>query len=242
MLGKLGKWYRGLKQSIKGKLKGGETPTLSPVPTRPARPEPAANLEPSSRAPVGFQHPDLEDATNTRGNAELEKVREFNDSPPKAEVPWKVRFNKPRAMHFDVGGRKFATATDVIEAGIRDSGKRRPRLIDAGIQDVVEAIEKEFPGMVEDIELIVERSNGIDASDLDIVTKKAIIQVTGGRSKLGSSMTRAAKAIEGTPLADRPVIGILEEGVESRLLKRPQIDGRFVTNDFNELIQFLRGQ
>jgi hypothetical protein len=84
------------------------------------------------------------------------------------------------------------------------------------------------------------RTKGADVTDLDIITTKAIIQVSTGKGKIGPSIANAEKAILGTPLAGRKVIGVVSEGSTFRLLKRPQTDPRFVTNDIDELIAYLR--
>ncbi len=144
---------------------------------------------------------------------------------------------------FVAGGRTFETSRDTIDDGVRIPGVIRPRDIDPGISEVVAEIEDAIPGFVEEIELTVTRNNrAISVTDLDIVTKKAIIQVTQGQG-LGKSMSRAQDAIRGTSLQGRRVIGVLPDTSTSRLLERPLPPGetRFATNDIDELIKYLRG-
>ena len=152
----------------------------------------------------------------------------------------KFKLNTKEAQSFTIGTKTFSVSKDVIENGRRLAGQGSPKNLDVGVEEVIREIEKELPGFTTEIQLVIRKAPGKDLTDLDIVTKKAIIQVSTGTNSIGRSIANVENAIKNTEFAGRKVIGVVREGTESRLLRRPQTDSRFVTDDISEFIDFLK--
>jgi hypothetical protein len=169
---------------------------------------------------------------------------EFETNPlvPNSSQPFK--FDAIKRYNFLLeNGRNFSASLEVIDKSIGNRiTESRPRHIDPGIIEIVSALEKYRPGIVQEIMVKIRGGKGNDNTDLDIITDRAIIQLTKGKG-LGRSINNVLEAIPGTEQAGKPVIGFVADGVDSRLLlnnpRRSANEKRLAFNTIESLISYL---
>ncbi|VTS06507.1 YD repeat protein OS=Isosphaera pallida (strain ATCC 43644 / DSM 9630 / IS1B) GN=Isop_2419 PE=4 SV=1: PT-HINT [Tuwongella immobilis] len=152
-----------------------------------------------------------------------------------------TNFSPAGATEVLVGGRRIVASPDAIEGMTLVPGGSGRGVLDPGTTEVVNLIERAFPGEVQKLNVVLRRAAGYDSTDLDIVTQHAILSLASGKAHLGNGITAATTHIVGTPFAGRTVIGVADGTVSSRLFGPPFRDaqGRIATNRPDQLLDMI---
>jgi hypothetical protein len=162
---------------------------------------------------------------------------------PALDQPFKFD-QTPRHEFSTANSNTFSASREVIDKSIGGRiTESSSRVIDPGVSDLVRILEQHRPGITKEIMVKIREGAGNDKTDLDIVTKHAIIQLTQSKKGLGEAITKAQEAIIGTEMQGKQVIGFVAKGVDSRLLynnpKRHQSETRVAFNTIQDLVKHL---